>query len=1337
MLTALALVCGALAFTGCNDFEQDINSINDRLDELTTGQIAGMEEQLQSLKDAVDAANGLIDGLSGDVDALESAKNTIEDQIGVLNGAIEDLSGEITGLNGQITDLETALEKQINDAVAELKGADKANAARIDGLVSDLAEAKQELADAIAEGDNANSEKIAALSEKVDSLYDELKKEIDAANTSNKAEFDKIYGELESLKEDLKKQTDALAELISTVTGLSGKVAALEALTENLPELEETVAYIEENYLSKQEAADLYATAESVLALEDKLGEMDARLKTIENLDIAERLSELEANYENLNDIVIPGLSDAIQDAQSAADRAQTSADAALEYATGVYGELQSLKNALGVYAAGIDSRLNELNAMDQDLSDRADALQEMISELNAFTVAEILGLKSNIVAVQANIDAAVNELNETKLSKADFADYFRNELMADIAKADGMINTAISEKLSEATAELQAGIDAVTKRIDEQIMPAINDLSVRMGEIEDAVEDLENRIQSLVYVPEYNDGKAPVYMYTIGGKSVSDRVVAKATFKVTPAALADYVVNQYRENLLVEAVPVKPADTRSAEAPILIFGDDLTVTKGAAPGYIDVEADLYTFEVAGNDIAFSLYVASSDEINQAEAEGTVDMDAGTYVSSEYVHGELVEVKIDDAYVLFNGEKEISEDELNRDMAWADEDRMVDFYEGFTLHIKVGDSYFTLADAAGMMRVAEETITPVYSNEFRYLDASGAEDESLEEYFTVSTAEPYGPVVDMAKEGAEMREKVGSEVVSDNVFTLTLGDAEYAVVENSTVYRVVNKPVAVTVEAQTIPWTYGKALELADNSENPTTPNAKPIFLEAIPYTADFAGYDFNDLLMKQPVTDEVKLNGEPNDGISLVLIDATDETVNAYITGYEFSQTEDNVYDFTYSYKIDETAKCDVSFRLVLGRMPGDAEISYGAVETEFFTGGARYYDLDGDAYTKAWEATQDIPEWFADADEFNASLKLNSTITETSSKDGAGINAEYTHLRLDAEGTFAEGTHIRMSSSDIDAVGNAFEFTTTLETWYGVTYTYTASTETPAPDYRLAYDSANVFEDGSVHLRYEQSNGIYSLQRVDLSDYLHVIGDGLAGLPEDELKVRFESLTATDPEAGYANIPDLSRVLGVDEQNGTLESGWNLDWTSYTARDLQIRAYLMAGDDNIVVNHIDLNIVVDPIITGFAADDDPVNVTRKAGNDARYKLWEYLNAESMFSNGENIIPEANAQGVPHESIEWVNRNSAMKLYGAEIKFDENILGAVADNGGTLIGSYTYNPDEGTLVYYGNNGVIASPVTFTIGATLTYYLDYNGKIMDEPQGAYRVELNIRVSEAE
>ena len=45
VIAALSLVCGVFAFSGCTDFEKDINDLNERLEALETGKIADLEDQ--------------------------------------------------------------------------------------------------------------------------------------------------------------------------------------------------------------------------------------------------------------------------------------------------------------------------------------------------------------------------------------------------------------------------------------------------------------------------------------------------------------------------------------------------------------------------------------------------------------------------------------------------------------------------------------------------------------------------------------------------------------------------------------------------------------------------------------------------------------------------------------------------------------------------------------------------------------------------------------------------------------------------------------------------------------------------------------------------------------------------------------------------------------------------------------------------------------------------------------------------------------------------------------------------------------------------------------------
>ena len=80
---------------------------------------------------------------------------------------------------------------------------------------------------------------------------------------------------------------------------------------------------------------------------------------------------------------------------------------------------------------------------------------------------------------------------------------------------------------------------------------------------------------------------------YTIGGTQVSDNMVVTATFKVTPAALAENVINQYNDYVFAEVVTVL---TRSAAGPAFIAkaaDSTLIIKKGKADGYIDVELTL------------------------------------------------------------------------------------------------------------------------------------------------------------------------------------------------------------------------------------------------------------------------------------------------------------------------------------------------------------------------------------------------------------------------------------------------------------------------------------------------------------------------------------------------------------------------------------------------------------------------------------------------------------------------------------------------------------------------------------------------------------------------
>lgn len=115
-------LCGMFAFSSCTDFETDINEINDRLDQLETGRIADLENQVSNLEDALSAASDAIEALQGfDIQALK-------DQLAALQAEVDgiDLSKYVT-----VEDFD-ALEQKLGDLEAVVDGIDLSGYASLD-----------------------------------------------------------------------------------------------------------------------------------------------------------------------------------------------------------------------------------------------------------------------------------------------------------------------------------------------------------------------------------------------------------------------------------------------------------------------------------------------------------------------------------------------------------------------------------------------------------------------------------------------------------------------------------------------------------------------------------------------------------------------------------------------------------------------------------------------------------------------------------------------------------------------------------------------------------------------------------------------------------------------------------------------------------------------------------------------------------------------------------------------------------------------------------------------------------------------------------------------------
>ena len=132
MVSMFVLAGATLAYTGCTDYDEDIEAINDRIDALETGTIAdvqnqvkSMQSQIASLETAKAAAETAISKLQSTVSGLEGQLATLSEkadanasEIANLKSSISTINTTITSLTGRVSTCESEI-KAIKDGLSK------------------------------------------------------------------------------------------------------------------------------------------------------------------------------------------------------------------------------------------------------------------------------------------------------------------------------------------------------------------------------------------------------------------------------------------------------------------------------------------------------------------------------------------------------------------------------------------------------------------------------------------------------------------------------------------------------------------------------------------------------------------------------------------------------------------------------------------------------------------------------------------------------------------------------------------------------------------------------------------------------------------------------------------------------------------------------------------------------------------------------------------------------------------------------------------------------------------------------------------------------------------
>ena len=430
--------------------------------------------------------NEAIDGLDSRLDKLEQETiPSIDEQISAINttlGNLDAMDKELKGYIDNLTTTASSLQEQINATNTKIEEVKTA-------LQSEISTAKSEVLAQLA-----------------------------TAKTELENELAQINATIETLKEKDKELDKKIAELRSYVDTELGE-------TENW--VNATFATLEQYNALVSEIATI---KEQIKAINQSITDLETRLTTKINEDIATAVSTLNADIQQKVKDITDAYTDAIKSAKEEITAAYTSA-------------IQSAINALDVsLKVWVGEQLANYYTI-AEVEAKITALQTAITEGDAALQEELKSLKSQLETTAAEITAAYKKAIEEAINTN-----------------NGVIDTKIANEIALVNQRINNEVAAINAKIAE--------IESRLDNVEAKIAELLARIQSVSYIPIYDDGKATV---------VSNGTTSQVTldFEVSPKDAVVELAKVWQSAVSVKAVYTQTRAVSFIDMPIVKFESD------------------------------------------------------------------------------------------------------------------------------------------------------------------------------------------------------------------------------------------------------------------------------------------------------------------------------------------------------------------------------------------------------------------------------------------------------------------------------------------------------------------------------------------------------------------------------------------------------------------------------------------------------------------------------------------------------------------------------------------------------------------------------------------
>lgn len=1077
--------------------------------------------------------------------------------------------------------------------------------------------------------------------------------------------------------DDIDKINNRLDELYVTVADLDEQIESVRNAIPSLDALNEEVAALRSELDGvKTDVASIDQKLEAIGDVQAKLNELSQELKDYVN-------GAIQSSEETLrNELATKG---AVSELEALIEGIQEDYKAELEE---INNKLTALEGTVGElpavdFSGDIQELKDRLTALEGSAAD-AEALAALAERVEALEGIEVLTESD----VNDLIDTQINELLESKpwlgdsLNEAIAAyltnnGYITNAALDDYATYNETLAKLIDEMENEQSKyadALIAFIQANQTQIDANELQILVDgnqkkMSELMNEFSERLFALENRIQSLVYVPSSLSETsnlipvtpAPYIDFGKDGKEYLGNQTLEMTFRVSPASLAKKIADEKEATVSIITRKVSMSSTNSPA-----FTVESVTASEQNEGEFTVKATTdYKFGSENDEtLAIALNVKIAGVTTGSEGEQTthtgIDYTTsflGLYPagSAARINDNLRIVKVDDEGKLVAG---LSNGLYSSSLKYNDYS-VVNFLEGFDVYYFDGKKYMSLSEMWGdVLKISRSAFDK------EDITISGKKENYKVTSESVQINEANLPTPDT--------NLIGDVITSSKVtFTVALGKKSLEIGEAQHKVTVVSNGVETSVPQTAIAWNHTKALSKIYTG-NPVDMEPKVTvehYKEMKPaYTYQMGSIeDFNKFALANQWASYIADNaGEIVDRAYVTLVmnsTPTAENDVQRITPTFYGMTFAEAGNYTAYVKYVHSDKTTTTITIPV-TASGAPEISYEISKEVMYVGTSTYTVVEGFA-EKLWKDA--YKEAFGSKEDF---LAVVAAMTATTGDDEAKLAVA--------------GNDITVTFPAEYKFDTPYSSTLTLSDKSGLEIVFPAEIKLKEASAELTPNPLFV-TNGRVNAIAEfNADG----SRYDV--VAQPLGNAYTYEEElDDVAIRYE----INREQQGDKLDEMTEkgqiVPQIDDQN-------KLIWNDWDALELKVDAYLVFTNSNEEVkgSRVTFTVAID---SPYA--DDKITVATKGNEfelsqDASFKVAQLLTLNSTYQSGD---PAANTNVFDASTEDGLHANLA-KALGGEVKYETTFSNV----------NFAFDEETGVITYTGEDSSL-KPVSQTIEVKVTY----------------------------